>query len=257
LTTRTERQVDLHLSILEREGHAAPSGAAVLDFGCGDGAVVEALGDRGLDAWGCDVVLERETARLRLIAERPYALPFADASFDLVVSDQVFEHVQDQDAAFSEISRVMRSSAASLHVFPPRWRLREAHTYVPFGGAVRRRGWLDLWARAGVRNEFQQDLPAQEVARLNDQFLTAHTNYPSRRALRNTAHRYFHDVRFVEAALIGCAPGRIRKLAPVAPVLAGAYSGLRSRALLLARPRAASTAARYASRYASVTASHE
>lgn len=50
--------------ILDFASHSLTPGTCVLDFGCGDGALVEAFIDAGFDACGCDVVLECETARL-------------------------------------------------------------------------------------------------------------------------------------------------------------------------------------------------
>ncbi|MBV8741508.1 MAG: class I SAM-dependent methyltransferase [Sinobacteraceae bacterium] len=52
------------------------------------------------------------------------ALPFADGSFDLVCALDIIEHVDDEDAALSEISRVARTDAAlliSTPLHPTRW----------------------------------------------------------------------------------------------------------------------------------------
>lgn len=109
-------------AILEAlHGPLAP-GARVLDFGCGDGNSVRAWRDYGFDARGCDVALhddatsrDMQNAGLLLpISHQPYRLPFADQSFD-VVSNEVFEHVQDYAAAISEVHRVLRPGGFSLH----------------------------------------------------------------------------------------------------------------------------------------------
>ena len=42
------------------------------------------------------------------------SLPFADSSFDLVCAFDIIEHVDDEDAALSELARVARSGAALL-----------------------------------------------------------------------------------------------------------------------------------------------
>src|SRR5947209_2053070 len=76
--------------------HLMPSGAGVLDLGCGDEAIVEALLAAGYDADGCDIELAAETDRLRLI-ERPVHLHFDDETCDCVISTQVLEHVDDHD----------------------------------------------------------------------------------------------------------------------------------------------------------------
>lgn len=81
----------------------------MLDFGCGDGEFVQAFAGQGFEAHGCDIVLDHESDRLRLISDDPYRLPFNDATFDCVVSQQVFEHVQDYHAALGEISPAARA----------------------------------------------------------------------------------------------------------------------------------------------------
>ena len=46
------------------------------------------------------------------------ALTFADASFDLVLCNELFEHVQDLDLAFREIARVLRPGGRLLATCP-------------------------------------------------------------------------------------------------------------------------------------------
>jgi SAM-dependent methyltransferase len=52
------------------------------------------------------------------------ALPFADSAFDLVCALDIIEHVDDDDGAMSELSRVARDGAAlviSMPLHPSRW----------------------------------------------------------------------------------------------------------------------------------------
>jgi SAM-dependent methyltransferase len=52
------------------------------------------------------------------------ALPFADAAFDLVCALDIVEHVEDDDGALSEISRVVRPGGTvlvSMPLHPSRW----------------------------------------------------------------------------------------------------------------------------------------
>jgi ubiquinone/menaquinone biosynthesis C-methylase UbiE len=98
----------------------APS--AVLDIGCGTGALLGAIGARwpharlaGVDAAPGMV----EVARRRLpaadirhgVAE---ALPWADASFDLAVTSLSFHHWRDQAAGVREAARALRPNGAFL-----------------------------------------------------------------------------------------------------------------------------------------------
>jgi SAM-dependent methyltransferase len=227
-----------HRAILADRGAALSPGARVLDFGCGDGGMVDAYLRADFDAYGCDLIVESETSRLRKI-EEPYRLPFDDASFDAVVSDQVLEHVRDHASAAREIARVLRPHGATLHIFPPPWRLREAHTGVPFAGVLKGRLWLNLWALLGVRNPFQQGLPARQVVAVNREFLKTSTNYVGAARLRRAFARHFREVVFCELELLRHGAGRSHRLAPVAeriPAAARVYGTVVLRALLARDP---------------------
>jgi SAM-dependent methyltransferase len=84
--------------------------SGVLDVGCGDGAITERLAETW-DVTGVDsspVALQHvQTATVQASAT---ALPFADRSFDLVLSSEMLEHLSDKDyfAALSEMGRVTR-----------------------------------------------------------------------------------------------------------------------------------------------------
>ena len=88
---------------------------SVLDFGCGGGALVAALRRRGRDAHGIEMdrapirdALTPEVAPHVTLYDGGFPLPFADKSFDIVVSSEVLEHVPDYKAAIAEIARVCR-----------------------------------------------------------------------------------------------------------------------------------------------------
>ena len=229
----TARHAKLHASILEALGHRLPAGATVLDFGCGDGAMVAQYRSAGYDAYGCDIVLERETEFLRLIGS-PYRLPFQSSTFDFVFSDQVLEHVNDHAAALSEISRVLKRGGRTLHIFPSKFCVVEPHTFVPLASVVRSRHWLRLWAVVGIRNRYQKGKDSKEVVELNHRFLTTGTNYLSKGQLRRLATEDFSEVAFVEHLLLQHSYGRSRHLSGLAkrwPFLGRLYSTLHSRVM--------------------------
>jgi SAM-dependent methyltransferase len=141
------------------------NGLRVLDFGCGFGEVVALLRDRGVDASGADVfydgadwsdarlqALLREGTIRRIGEDR--RLPFADDSFDLVISDQVLEHVEKLDEAVAEIDRVLAPEGISYHHFPTRDVLREGHTGIPLAHRLPpgrlRYAWTYALRRAGL-----------------------------------------------------------------------------------------------------------
>lgn len=89
-------------------------GLRVLDVGCGTGNYARAL----QEATGCAISgvepsdqmrqrAESAAAWTELVAGSAEALPFPDASFDLVYSTDVIHHVTDRDTFFSEAARVL------------------------------------------------------------------------------------------------------------------------------------------------------
>lgn len=90
----------------------------VLDLGCGGGLMSEAYARRGARVTGVDpstasLKVARAHARkaglsIRYKQGRGEALPFPDASFDLVSCCDVLEHVDDLDAVIHQITRVLR-----------------------------------------------------------------------------------------------------------------------------------------------------
>jgi SAM-dependent methyltransferase len=106
-------------------------------------------------------------------------LPFDDNTFDLIISEQVLEHVMDQVGLLRELHRVMRPGGCAVHVFPGRYSPIEPHIYVPFGGVFGHRWWYKLWAMLGIRNEYQQGLSSTEVADRNAFYFVGSLNYVS------------------------------------------------------------------------------
>ena len=83
---------------------AAPRPDSVcLDLGCGGGQYARAIEHAGFAWVGVDYVDERAP----LLADG-HALPFRDASFDLVVSLAVLEHIRYPHVMMREVARVLR-----------------------------------------------------------------------------------------------------------------------------------------------------
>lgn len=89
--------------------------ARVLEAGCGEGEIARRLHER----WGDVVALDLPDAGLRadwgsvpgprfLHADAEH-LPFADDTFDVLVSVEVLEHLRDPEQALREYARVTRS----------------------------------------------------------------------------------------------------------------------------------------------------
>jgi len=235
-TELTSRHLELHRNILRELGHVLKPGASVLDFGCGAGSMVDEYCSAGYDAFGCDIRLPEVSERLRPISSQDCSLPFPDESFDFVFSDQVMEHVQDHSRAFSEIKRVMKPGAISLHVFPAKLKPIAGHVFVPLGGVMQGDWWLGLWALLGIRNSFQKGKGAREVVQLNADYLRHRTNYLSRAEIIKAVAAHFDNPVFAEEHMVKHSYGNARRIYPLVklfPFVARLYSTFYSRVIFL------------------------
>jgi SAM-dependent methyltransferase len=95
---------------------AADAPGRILDWGCGHGQVTDLLFRAGLNVTAFDYRPDAEEGLAQLeryphlhvrLSADPRRLPFADQSFDAVLSCGVLEHVEDPDASLDEIRRVL------------------------------------------------------------------------------------------------------------------------------------------------------
>jgi SAM-dependent methyltransferase len=105
----TESRVKLFLRYSEgRRG-------TLLDAGCGGGRAMSLLADAGYQVTGIDISLgalgkarARSLQAIVVAGVVDSALPFADCSFDAVLSCEVIEHLLDVPGFLSELNRVLR-----------------------------------------------------------------------------------------------------------------------------------------------------
>lgn len=158
--------------------HVAPPGARVLDFGCGAGALVRMFRKAGYDAYGADIrwpgadygdLLATDLGRDGVLRyyEEGGELPFEDDFFDVIVSDQVFEHVVPMEATVGELQRICRPGGVTYHHFPASLVWREGHIGIPFSHRLPR-GQPRLFYTAVLRRLglgiFKDERPAREWA---------------------------------------------------------------------------------------------
>ena len=113
-----------------------------LDYGCGGGEIVRGAVEAGIDCFGVDVFYEggslREAAAAtgllgnRIFEIKDGRIPMDDGQFDLIMSNQVFEHVDDFAVPLAEIDRVLKPGGVFINVFPSAEVWREGHIGIPF-----------------------------------------------------------------------------------------------------------------------------
>lgn len=109
----------------------ADVGGRVLDNGCGLGTYLAALAPYSDCRFGIEIeadralqAAERATGVVLGVGER---LPFATDSFDLVLSNEVIEHVDDDGRYAAEMARVTRPRGRIVVFCPNRWYPVEQH----------------------------------------------------------------------------------------------------------------------------------
>lgn len=103
----------------------------ILENGCGVGMYVEHLSPFGGTVIGLEYDFERAAeARLRsphILNAAGETLPFPSSTFDLILSHEVIEHVQDDRAAIREMIRVLRPGGRAVIFCPNRGYPFETH----------------------------------------------------------------------------------------------------------------------------------
>ena len=103
----------------------------ILDFGCGTGLIVKEGLKKGLDIYGADIFYGNEDIIRQNISKQGFSptriseikhdkLDFKDNTFDLVLSNQVFEHVKDLNPVLREIQRILTPDGYLFCIFDTR-----------------------------------------------------------------------------------------------------------------------------------------
>jgi SAM-dependent methyltransferase len=102
-------------------------GARVLEIGSGRGTLLAELRRRSVNAVGIEPNPSLAIDAVRRQPPVPVArmsgdrLGFQDATFDLVLSFDVFEHIADSDAHLTEVRRVLRAGGVYALQTPNKW----------------------------------------------------------------------------------------------------------------------------------------
>jgi SAM-dependent methyltransferase len=110
------------------------SGARILEIGAGTGQQARELSQRGFGVEAIEIPSSgyREARIFPVTDYDGRHIPFPDASFDIVFSSNVLEHVPDLPDLDREIRRVLRPDGYCVHVLPTHtWRFWTTLTLLP------------------------------------------------------------------------------------------------------------------------------
>lgn len=150
------------LNLLKRVGiisrYIDIRGLRVLDIGCGAGAFVAALGDLGAQAQGVEYVedkigqwRQRFPGDMRVQQGDAEHLSFQDDHFDIVIMNEVLEHIPSDTNALREAFRVLKKGGLFFNFTPNRFYPIETHGFIDKTSGAHRSGlrfialpWLPL-----------------------------------------------------------------------------------------------------------------
>lgn len=193
------------------DAHKA-GGVRVLDYGCGDGKLVQLLRTGNISAFGCDVFYEggdysetmdgNDFGNGIIKKMNDNKIPFDDSSFDIVVNTQVMEHVPDLDMVLAEIYRVLRHGGAVLSLFPDKGVWREGHCGIPFLHWFPKRTKLRVYYAAFLRGMgfgyFKKGKTVFQWSRDFCSWLDNWTYYRSRSAIEQSYKARFDSIQHIE-----------------------------------------------------------
>jgi SAM-dependent methyltransferase len=113
-----------------------PASGRLLEIGAGAGWQASQFAAAGLDVFAIDLAGSPYLPHTRFPTIRydGFSIPFADASFDVVYSSNVLEHIPHVEAFQREIRRVLRPNGRIIHVLPtPAWRMATSFTHYVHG----------------------------------------------------------------------------------------------------------------------------
>jgi SAM-dependent methyltransferase len=182
----------------------------VLDVGCGRGGTVAWLVEQGFDAYGVDVrpeyiangVAYLGPGRLSVLDGEVY--PYPADHFDIVISDQVFEHVADLESLAREVARTTKPGGVGLHIFPAKWIVTEPHLRAPLvhwlpKGRLRRAG-IKLALRAGCAAPYFSERTLSERTQIYSEYSEQETFYRRPAVIRRMLEAAGLSVDFREAS---------------------------------------------------------
>jgi SAM-dependent methyltransferase len=199
----------------------------ILDVGCGDGYLIGFLQQElpkllpgvALELHGVEVSDSRvqksdffQPTIRSLAAQHPAvpwnerlsllhserAWPFADETFDFVISNQVLEHVRDHAHLMRNIARVLAADGVSAHLFPLRDSYVEWHLKMPFAHWIGNSDFLYRyiavcsWLGLGTWRKYcrlVRPVSLSDFSAHNRDFIALETNYLRERDIAYLAKR--------------------------------------------------------------------
>ncbi|MCB0742324.1 MAG: class I SAM-dependent methyltransferase [Ignavibacteriae bacterium] len=131
-----------HINSIVKQTGKPNHSIRILDFGCGRGELVCKLRHLGFDAYGIDIdhrfieagkILNEESKSLPILStpDKNGKNCFNNEFFDIIISNQVLEHVENLSFIAEEMSRILKYNGSVCNLFPAKYRFVEPHYKLP------------------------------------------------------------------------------------------------------------------------------
>lgn len=116
----------------------------ILDWGCGKGDLVKFLNDHGYDCYGLEVednikvkdqlkIYDDDFLKKKIFyIKHDNRTKFMSNFFDIVITNQVLEHMSNKIEFINELRRILKTGGFSYNILPAKFRLIEVHIKMPF-----------------------------------------------------------------------------------------------------------------------------
>jgi len=206
--------------------------AKILDFGCGAGKIVTLLRNSNVSAFGCDSFyggaygadqcpIPTELSGV-ILPMQDNLIPFPDCMFDVVLNNQVMEHVENLDTTLAEIYRVLKPGGIVLSLFPDKGVWREGHCGVPFLHWFPKRSKLRIYYAFFMRiigfgyfGYYTKELSRLQWSKNFCKWLDDWTVYRSYREISETYGKYFLPMQHIEERWLESRLGTVVHPVPV------------------------------------------
>lgn len=114
----------------------------ILDWGCGKGELIEFLSNNNFNCYGVEISelkMQQNITEDKINISKNFFLINSDNKtsfdsnyFDIVLTNQVIEHISDKDSFLHEINRILKQGGFSYNILPAKHRIKEVHLKMPF-----------------------------------------------------------------------------------------------------------------------------
>lgn len=197
------------LKVIEDAGKIGNTSLRLLDIGTGNGEIAFYL-SKFYDVTSVDVVDQRrEKDGFSFFCVTEEFLPFAERSFDIVISNHVIEHVNDAGIHLSEIARVLKPDGLAYLATPNRIWPWEVHYRVPLLHYLPQVLFMRVLKRL---NKYHEELRLLSWLSLKNKACKHFSVEVVSDAVCKWPHRYYLNVNNMIARILSLIPLRLFRI---------------------------------------------